>query len=149
MKRIIIISLAILISLLSCKGQTNNNSKQLKDNSPQTNIKVNKEYDKNGNLVKYDSTYSSYYSNLKSNSILKDSIFNDFKNQFKKSYFFSNQPYFKNFFFEDSLLMYDFYKKDFFYNRFKNNMEHMDSLFREMDIMKNDFFSKQIKSGKK
>jgi hypothetical protein len=141
-----IISVAILMTLLSCKGQINNNGKQLKDSLPQTNIKVNKEYDKNGNLIKYDSTYSTYYSSVKSNSILKDSIFNNFKNQFNKSYYFSNQPFFKNFFFEDSLLMYDFYKKDFFYNRFKNNMEHMDSLFRGMDKMKNDFFSKQFKN---
>ncbi len=141
-----IISVAILMTLLSCKGQINNNGKQLKDSLPQTNIKVNKEYDKNGNLIKYDSTYSTYYSSVKSNSILKDSIFNNFKNQFNKSYYFSNQPFFKNSFFEDSLLMYDFYKKDFFYNRFKNNMEHMDSLFRGMDKMKNDFFSKQFKN---
>jgi hypothetical protein len=39
--------------------------------------------------------------------------------------------------------MYDFYKKDFFYDRFRNNMARMDSLFREMDIMKNDFFREQ------
>ncbi len=55
----------------------------------------------------------------------------------------------RNSFFEDSLLKYDFYKKDFFYNRFRNNMERMDSLFRGMDEMKNDFFNKQLQSENK
>ena len=144
MRRMILIVLAVSMTLLSCIGQTKNKENKVKDNLPQTNIKVNKEYDKNGNIVKYDSTYSSYYSNIKGDTILKDSIFKDFKNQFNQSYFFSRQPYFKDFFFEDSLLKYDFYKKDFFYNRFRLNMEKMDSLFRGMDIMKNDFFNKQI-----
>jgi hypothetical protein len=149
MKRILSITLASMMILFSCDGQMKSTDKKTKDNLPQTNIKVNKEYDKNGNIVKYDSTYSSYYSNIKTDSILKDSIFNNFKSAFNHNYFFSNQPYFRNFFFADSLLMYDFYKKDFFYNRFRNNMEHMDSLFREMDIMKNDFFNKQLQQEKK
>jgi hypothetical protein len=131
------------MTLLSCNGQTKNNDKKSTESLPQTNIKVNKEYDKNGNLIKYDSTYSSYYSSVKGDSILQDSIFNNFASHFNQSYFFSNHPYFDNFFFQDSLLMFDFYKKDFFYNRFKNNMERMDSLFREMDIVKNDFFRQQ------
>jgi hypothetical protein len=149
MRRIIIISVAISLTLLSCDGQTKNKSdNQAKSPAPQTNINVKKEYDKNGNIVKFDSTYSSYYSNIKGDTAMRDSIFNKFKNQFNKSYSFSNEPYFKDFFFADSLLKYDFYKKDFFYNRFRNNMQKMDSLFRGMDIMKNDFYSKQSKSSK-
>jgi hypothetical protein len=144
-----IIALAVSMTLMSCNGQTKEVNKQNKDISPQTNIKVNKQYDKNGNIIKYDSTYSSYYSNIKGDTSLKDSIFRNFKNRFNQSYFFSNQPFFDNFFFEDTLLKYDFYKKDFFYNRFRNNMEQMDSLFRGMDEMKNDFFNKQLKSENK
>jgi hypothetical protein len=144
MKQIFIAVLVVSMTLFSCSGQTKNKENKVKDNLPQTNIKVNKEYDKNGNIVKYDSSYSSYYSNIKGDTVLKDSIFRDFKNQFNQSYFFSSKPYFKNFFFEDSLLKYDFYKKDFFYNRFRQNMERMDSLFRGMDIMKNDFFNNQV-----
>ena len=148
MKQILIIIVAISLSVASCNGQIKKTERQSKKNLPQTSIKVNKEYDKNGNIVKYDSTYSSYYSNIKGDSSLKDSNFNNFKKQFNQSYFFSNQPFFKNFFFEDSLLKYDFYKKDFFYNRFRNNMERMDSLFKGMDEMKNNYFNKQIKSHK-
>jgi hypothetical protein len=149
MRQLITIALALSITLLSCNGQVKVTEKQKADNLPQTNIKVNKEYDKNGNIIKYDSTYSSYYSNIKTDSNLKDSIYKNFKNQFNRSYFFSNQPFFRDFFFADSLLRYDFYKKDFFYSRFRNNMDRMDSLFRGMDIMKNDYFSKQLKPNTK
>lgn len=128
---------------MSCYGQEKNNDKQLKDNGPQSNIIVNKEYDEEGNIIKYDSTYSYYYSNIENDTGLKDSIFDNFMNHFSQNYFFSNQPFFKNSFFQDSLLMYDFYKKDFFYDRFINNMERMDSLFMDMDIFKNDFFNEQ------
>ena len=75
MRQLITISLALSITLLSCNGQTKATEKQKADNLPQTNIKVNKEYDKNGKIIKYDSTYSSYYSNIKTDSNLKDSIY--------------------------------------------------------------------------
>jgi len=149
MRTTILAVLAVSIALTGCNGQTLNKESKSKGTAPQTNIKVNKEYDKNGNLIRFDSAYSSYYSNIKGDSILKDSIFNNFKSQFNNNYFFSNQPYFKDFFFADSLLKYDFYKKDFFYNRFRQNMERMDSLFRGMDIVKNDYFNKQTNSKNK
>jgi len=123
----------------------NEKDKDLSQNLPQTNIKVNKEYDKNGNIIKYDSTYSAYYSNIKGDTLLRDSIFDNFKIQFNEKYFFSTQPYFNNFFFTDSLLGYDFYKKDFFYHRFRNNTNYMDKLFHEMDSIKNSFYSQQFK----
>lgn len=128
---------------MSCNGRTENRDKSLSDNVPQKNIVVNKEYDEKGNLIKYDSTYSYYYSNVKEDSHLRDSIFQNFTDHFNQNYSFSKHPYFEDFFFQDTLLNYDFYKKDFFYERFKNNMSRMDSLFKEMDILKNDFFRKQ------
>jgi hypothetical protein len=146
MIRIGIIAIAISITLVSCNGQKTKQDKESKEelNTPQTNIKVDKQYDKNGNLLKFDSTYSYYYSNVKSDTNLRDSIFNDFKNQFNQRYFFSKDRYFNDFFFVDSLLKYDFYKKDFFINRYRNNMNRIDSLFRSMDSLKNSFFNKQF-----
>jgi hypothetical protein len=141
-----IIAIALSMSLNSCNGQTKKQDNEIKGDSamPQTNIKVNKQYDKNGNLVKYDSTYSYYYSNIKSDKKLGDSIFNNFKSFFNQQYFFSSEPFFNKSFFEDSLLKYDFYRNDFFRNRFRNNMAQMDSLFWGMDSMKNSFFDKQF-----
>jgi len=145
MKRIGIIAIACMLCFSSCNGQSGKEKKETADkNAPKTDIKVNKEYDENGNLIRYDSTYSYYYSNILNDSLLGDSIFNDFKSQFNQRYFFSQKPFFNDFFFQDSLLKYDFYKNDFFSKRFNNNMQQMDKLFMEMDSIKNYYFQKQF-----
>ncbi|MFQ3578649.1 MAG: hypothetical protein SNJ71_00735 [Bacteroidales bacterium] len=140
--------IAFSLIFLSCNGQkTNKNitdTTLISGNQPRENIKVNKEYDKDGNLIRYDSTYTYYYSNIKGNKAVADSIFNNFRNMFENTYPFSTKPYFDNLFFQDSLLHYDFYKKDFFYNRFMQNMQRMDRLFWEMDSIKNKFFMEQF-----
>jgi hypothetical protein len=143
-----IIGMLLAISMTSCNGQikTQDKGNKLSPDQPQTNITVNKQYDKNGNILKYDSTYSYYYSNIRKDTSLRDSIFKNFKNQFNNRYFFSKDPFFNDFFFQDSLLKYDFYKKDFFLGRFRNNTNRMDSLFWSMDSLKNDFFEKQFKA---
>ncbi len=141
MRAKLLVVVALLLTLNSCNGQV---KKQDEKNMPQTSIKVNKQYDKKGNLVQYDSTYSYYYSNVKNDTVRQDSIFNLFRNQFNHKYLFSNEPYFNDLFFQDSLLKYDFYKKDFFSNRFRDNMRRMDSLFLQMDVMKDDFFKQQV-----
>lgn len=149
MKRISLIVLAFILILSSCNGQTVKEKQETADkNAPKTDIKVNKEYDKDGNLIRYDSTYSYFYSNILNDTILGDSIFDNFKNQFNQSYFFSQKPYFNDFFFQDSLLKYDFYKNDFFSNRFRNNMQRMDKLFMEMDSIKNYYFQQQFPDQK-
>ncbi len=146
MMRMDLIAIALSITLMSCNGQTGKQKAKSDPNefNPQTNIKVDKKYDDKGNLISYDSTYSYYYSNVKDDKNLRDSIFNSFRNTFNSKYLFSKDPYFNNLFFVDSLLKYDFYRKDFFLNRFRNNMRRMDSLFWGMDSMKNSFFSRQF-----
>lgn len=146
MKRIWILFMAVMI-LSSCNGQ----EKQIKNdklsdvkNAPKEDIRVNKEYDKNGNLIKYDSTYTYFYSNIDKNQIKEDSIFNNFREMFDVNYPFSFKPYFNDLFFEDSLLKYDFYKKDFFYERFRHNMEQTEKMFQEMDSIKNKYFMEQF-----
>jgi hypothetical protein len=145
MKSIGLMIVAVIFISNCCTGQSmNKGNTDEKSNTPKTNIKVNKEFDKDGNLIRYDSTYSYFYSNTENNPLLSDSIFNTFKDHFNQNYFYSKDPYFENFFFKDSLLMQDFYKKDFFINRFKNNSEALDSLFYKMDQLKNDYFDRQF-----
>ena len=147
MKRVLIISVALLlVAYIFGQKNENANKNSAKHNIPQTNIKVNKEYDKNGNIVKYDSTYTSYYSNMEGDSVLNDSLINNFKSFFNDKYFFSNEPFFNDYFFRDSVIRNDFQNKDFFYKEFRSNMEQMDKLFWDMDSVKNDFFDRQFKS---
>ena len=47
---------------------------------------------------------------------------------FEDNYSFSTTPDFNDLFFEESLLKYDFYKNDFFHERFMNNMQQMERL---------------------
>lgn len=145
MIRFMFVAVMLTIGLSSCHGQERKKMVMKDQNKPQTHIKVNKQYDKNGNLVKYDSTYSYYYSNIKKDSVARDSIYRQFRRFFNNKYDFSEEPYFHDLFFQDSLLKYDFYKKNFFQKRFQNNMAHMDKLFEQMDSLKNQFFMEQVK----
>src|SRR5512136_3308245 len=131
MIRIGIIAIALSVFSISCGGQKGKQSDESKagSNMPEANVKVDKQYDDNGNLIKYDSTYSYYYSNISKDPGKRDSIFDNFRKSFNQSFSFSKDPFFNDLFFQDSLLKYDFYKKDFFLNRFRNNMRQMDSLF--------------------
>jgi len=137
--------IAVGLILNSCNGQENK-TKSLSDakNKPIEDIKVNKEYDKDGNLIRYDSTYTYYYSNIEKSPITEDSIFNNFRKLFDTNYPFSNKPFFNDIFFQDSLMKYDFYKKDFFKERFRRNMEYAEKMFQEMDSLKNKFFMEQF-----
>lgn len=145
MVRIIILGFAVSIFFGNCIGQ-NGEKKADESNSPAGTYKVNKEYDKDGNLIRYDSTYSYYYSNVEGDSVVQDSILNVFKDSFNNQFFFSDDPFFNEFFFQDSLIDYDFYKKDFFSNRYRNNMEEFNQFFHQMDSIKNDFFNHQFKN---
>lgn len=144
MKEKILLFIILPLWFAACNAQ--DQDKQEKDKTipkPQTNVKVNKEYDDAGNLIRYDSVYTSYYSNTEGDSLLQDSIMEVFRQMFGKSYHFSEKPFFNDLFFNDTLLMYDFYKNDFFEKRFEYNRMMMNQLFREMDSVKNAFFKQQ------
>ena len=147
MLRNVLIVVAISFFMTGCNGQTKKEDNQSKTdkNKPQVSINVKRQFDKNGNLEKFDSTYSSFYSNVRNDTLLRDSILKNFKDTFNQKYSFSKEPFFNDFFFQDSSFNNDFYKKDFFINRFRENMKHMDNLFLGMDSLKNDFFERQFK----
>lgn len=150
MRQILLSLVLFAFALTSCNGQNNDKTNNrdttaISQTKPKTDIKVNKEYDKDGNLVRFDSTYSYYYSNIENDTILADSIFNSFRKNFNEQFNFYNDPFFNELFFQDSLIKYDFYRKDFFDKRFRYNQEHINKLFFEMDSLKNLFFNKQFK----
>lgn len=151
-----IMGILFLLLIIGCsteklKGQQTE-ADTLSSNKPQTKIIVNKEYDENGNLISFDSSYSYFYTNIQNDSILGDSSYNLFQEDFFNSFPNKQRPFLNDMFFEDSLLTYDFYKDDFFSNRFRFNRNRFDQLFEEMDSLKNTFFrnysSKNHKNGK-
>ena len=149
MKRIAF-GIVLLLLICSCSSEKINGQQEIKDslttNEPQTKIIVNKEYDENGNLIKFDSTYSYYYSNIENDSTFGDSSYSLFQEDFFNSFPSIQKPFLNDMFFEDSLLTYDFYKDDFFSNRFRFNRQRFDKLFEEMDSLKNKFYKNHSKS---
>jgi len=149
MKQIVMVAVAVFMGYLNCNGQIVDNGAADGKNSPKTNIKVNKEYDKQGNLIRYDSTYSYSYSNMETDTIFNDSIFSSFRDHFNHRFLFSEDPFFKDFFFQDSVMKDDFFNDDFFMKRFRENINQMDNLFQEMDSVKNEFYKRQMNQGAK
>ena len=140
----------LTLAFFSCQSQTIYKKEELekKDSiKPQTNSIVNKEFDKYGNLIKIDSTYTSFYSNIKNDSILEKTIFNQFHKNFRNQF---HQPldslFFKGFFNQSPFKINDFYTNDFFSNNFFQHQKEIEKIFRKMDSVKNKYYKKQKES---
>lgn len=116
---------------------------------PKINIKVNKQFDNKGHLIKYDSTYTYVYVNPQGKNMQLENkkIYNEFKTHFDKNYpaFFNHKT--NDVFFNDSLFQYDFYNEDYFIKRFRMNSRIFNQMFKEMDSMKNEFLKKSYPQG--
>lgn len=78
----------MLFILSGCTQQENKpNAPELSSgkDAPIEDIVVKKEYDQDGNIIRYDSTYSSFYSNIKDDKLVEDSILRNFMNMFEKN----------------------------------------------------------------
>lgn len=151
MKKAVLISMLLFFMIATaCNGQKSTKSEERKsENQPKTNIQVNKEYDEKGNLIRYDSTYSYYYSSAENDIHFRDSVLNQFKQNFNTRFQFFRDPFFEDFFYRDSLMNLDFFSNDFFENRFRDNFKRMNELMMEMDSMKNLFFREKLQESEK
>lgn len=113
----------LLIGFNSCKGQNTQEEKF----KPDVKISVNKDYDKDNNMIRYDSSYSYSYSSSGSfppdslfaklkwpkihefglnsmgykNPLQTDSLFNFFNSTFLDDKFFNSQNFFDSFYFRN------------------------------------------------
>lgn len=111
---------------------------------PKETWDVKKEFDEFGNLIKYDSIYSYSYSNIKGDSITVnlDSIMDSFSRYFEeKTPFIMNDRlfYFPQ---NDSLLMNDFFKNDYFFNKWKQRPLNVEQIIKQMDSTRNLFIKR-------
>jgi hypothetical protein len=140
-----------LIVLSSCDKQINgqNADGRNKDqalvagdtvNKPKINIQVNRRYDEKGTMIGFDSTYSTFYSNVEGDTFKMDSLMHSFDSYFNRhhSSFFNRQL--DPLFFDDSLRYPDFFHDDFFMRRYESNDEYMKGMMERMDSIKNRFF---------
>jgi hypothetical protein len=150
MKNYILIFIVSFLSI-SCKGQGNEIKKVEKENNktdiveePKGTWKVDKEFDENGNLIRYDSIYS-WSSNDKFDNLSlsdKDSLMQSFKSQFFSNYSrFKNQG-FDDVFSQDSLFSKHFFNDDFFGSSFGKEFMDIDKLRQQMIARQKKFLKK-------
>jgi len=156
-KLLVITSVLLLLSFYSCRTKKNKTKSgnileaSLIDTiKPKTNFSVHKEYDKNGNLISVDSTYSYIYSNGNISSKMQSKIFKQFKNEMSNKFPNLQNDFFENIFgdgnIEDSIFRNNFYSPDFF---LKNQSNQIKNMLKLMDSLKNSFYKSQVKSIKK
>jgi len=145
MKKLAFYIALILLFSISCnyKAKINKQAQLIDTIKPKVNIKVHKEYDKHGNLISIDSTYSYFYSNIKNDSLLESEIFQDFKLNFNNQFKSFDSLFINDFFNDRPLWNKDFYTDKFFQNNFENHQKRIEKIFKRMDSLKNSFYTKQ------
>ncbi len=148
MKKIVISFLSAMM-LVSCNAQTEKKKDEIQDQNniekiqPKVDYKVNKEYDENGNLIRLDSTYTYYYSNIDKNKINTDSIFKSFNQHFSMNSTFDDS-FFEDFFKQDQYSKDEFFSQDFFRSDAKRSQDIMNEMMARMDSIKNEFMMNQF-----
>jgi hypothetical protein len=146
--------LTIIFLIFSCKDQNKSpntiHTSQSKGQNPKEDVQVNKTFDKKGNLVKFDSTYTySYTSNgLDSSRVMLDTVLQHFKSFYDSDFSERWNKEFEKVFLSDSLFKYDFPNEDYFSKRFELNTEHMKKMMLQMDSMKTNILKKPLPSSK-
>ncbi len=126
---------------VSCNSQNNDLKKiETKESDekivkePKGTWKVDKEFDENGNLIRYDSVYS-WSSNDKYNNLSlseRDSLMQSYKSRFFTNFSrFENQG-FEDVFSKDSLFSKHFFNDDFFGSDFGSYFMDIDKIRQQM-----------------
>ncbi|OFX22001.1 MAG: hypothetical protein A2041_12300 [Bacteroidetes bacterium GWA2_31_9b] len=109
--------------------------------NPKVDVKVNKQYDENGNIIRYDSSYTYIYTypDGRSEYLNMDSVYDQFKPYFFDRGFDMMQRPFNDFFELDSNMNHQFFDEDYFMKQFEQEMFRFDDLMHEMDSLRNLF----------
>lgn len=140
--------IAIGLLTMSCQqGQSKGTAYLAKDSvasdslkKPDVKIQVNRKYDDKGNLIGFDSTYSSFYSNVQGDTVRMDSLMKSFDTYFGRQHSHLFDQQFNKLFFSDSLAYPDFFHQDFFMKRYELNDRYLRGMMRRMDSIKNRFY---------
>jgi hypothetical protein len=150
-RHIIAILLVLTAGCSRLKKENDKRTEQLAlsdtSNQPKTDIQVHKNYDDQGNLIQYDSTYSYFYSSPGLNKISSDSVFKNFQMPLHPEYKNLFNDNMQDIFFNDSLFKYDFYNGDYFSQRYQLNMKKFENMFRQMDSLKSDWMQRTYPNG--
>ncbi|MDX1279005.1 hypothetical protein [Oceanihabitans sediminis] len=142
-----------LISLLSisCNSQNKNleNTEAKYDNQkiiqePKGSWKVDKEFDENGNLIRYDSIYS-WSSQDKYNKLSisqRDSLIQSFKSKFFTNFLELKNQGFEDIFANDSLVSNYFFNDSFFESNFGSDFMDINNIKKQLIARQKEFLKK-------
>tara|TARA_R110000868_G_scaffold407465_2_gene688958 strand:+ start:6026 stop:6514 length:489 start_codon:yes stop_codon:yes gene_type:complete len=150
MKKYILLFMIGLLSV-SCNGQKNDTKNtETKENEgniveqPKGSWKVDKEFDDNGNLIRYDSIYS-WSSNGKLDNLStvdKDSLLQSFKSRFFTNFSDFENNGFDDVFSKDSLFSKHYFNDDFFGSDFGKDYMDIDKITQQMIARQKKFLEK-------
>ena len=150
MKRYILMFLITFFSI-GCNSQIsekNNNTvfidKLNSEDTPKGSWKVNKEFDENGNLIRFDSIYT-WSSSDKFKDITraeKDSLLKSFESKFYKGFSQFRNDGFADFFAQDSLIKNRFFNDSFFQSEFGRDFMDIDEIMQQMLTRQRKFLEK-------
>ena len=150
MKKLAMLSLAAILTS-SCKGQEQKKEENSqKDNTeqiaeqPEGTWKVDKEFDEDGNLIRYDSIYSWSSSDDLGDLVQKnpDSLLQSFQSKFYRNFKGFDKQGFGDMFAEDSLFTKRFFDDDFFDSEFGQDFMDIDRIRERMETMQQRFLER-------
>ncbi len=150
MKNVISIILSVLFLLAGMTVQAQIVQPDSLANStakPQVQIKVKKIYDKNGNIVQYDSTYVWTYHNEKGSAhIDMHRLMDNFKPYFRENLPDSLLQVFgnPNFNLNDSAMMMNFFNNPHFFDMWQKEIFDMNHEMRTMDSLRVKFLKRYM-----
>ncbi|MGB6152152.1 MAG: hypothetical protein WBG48_09180 [Pricia sp.] len=150
MKRLAMLSLVAILTT-SCKGQEKKENENLqKDNpeqmaeQPKGTWKVDKEFDENGNLIRYDSIYSWSSTDNFEDLAQKnpDSLIQSLQSKFYRNFRGFDDQRFGDLFADDSLFTRRFFNDDFFDSEFGDDFMDIDRIHERMEAMQRKFLER-------
>lgn len=149
MKKIGLLLIALTLTI-SCNSQEKNKNDSLLDtnksssNQPQGTWTVNKEFDKDGNLIRYDSIYSwsSGYNLDNLASLNRDSTMKSLQSKFYRHFSGIDTLGYGNLFAQDSLFVKRFFTDDFFDSEFGKDFMDINRINERMEAMQQNFLKK-------
>ncbi|GHC59300.1 hypothetical protein [Ulvibacter litoralis] len=150
MKKFVLICLFGLLSV-SCTSQNNETNKTITKESEKSTIeqpkgswKVDKEFDENGNLIRYDSIYSWSSSGRIDDfsNVDKDSLLQSFKSKFFTNFSDFEDQGFETIFSKDSLFSNHFFNDNFFGSDFGKDYMDIDKITQQLVERQKKFLEK-------
>lgn len=150
MRKYLTFLMALFLSLTSCQSQDKKEEDVAKEDNkkeveqPKGKWKVDKEFDEDGNLIRYDSIYS-WSSNNSLNDLKaldRDSLLNNFESKFYRRFSQYKSQGFDDIFEQDSLFGNHFFNDNFFESDFGMDFMELDKIHKRMMDRQKNFLEK-------